>query len=193
MKIKANAAVFILLATTAPTWAQSPSQPKSDSNPGISEIATTFTNYTKITKDAVYVNPELAILCRGASKEDVEAARARSGPHANTAILIYMNPPAASAFATNAGAFPVGSVIVKQKKFLGYRENGKWVYDVNNGAGGMVKRSPGYDSDHGDWEYFYFADPKKIESGRIVSCVQCHEAAKEKDHVFGTWRKAATR
>jgi len=170
-------------------WAQSTTPAKAEADPSISEIAANFTNYTRITKDPVYVNMELAILCRGASKEEVEAARTKFGPHANAAILIYMNQSAASAFGTNATPYPVGSVIVKQKKVLGYRENGKWVNEVNNGVGGMVKRPSGYDPEHGDWEYFYFEDPKKIQSGRIASCVQCHAAAKEKDHVFGTWRE----
>jgi hypothetical protein len=53
----------------------------------------------------------------------------------------------------------------------------------------MVKRSSGYDAKHGDWEYFYFENPAKIESGRISSCVQCHDSAKKQDYVFGTWRK----
>ena len=189
MNLKADAVVFILLISTAPTWAQSPPALNSYAIPSISEIATTFTNYSRFTKDIVYVNPQLAMLCRGATKEEMDAARTKFGPHANTGILIYMNPPAADAFGTNAVSFPVGSVIVKQKTILGYtHNNGKWARDADCGVGGMVKRPAGYDPAHGDWEYFYFEDPKKIESGRISSCVQCHDAAREKDHVFGTWR-----
>ena len=130
------------------------------------------------------------MLCRGASKGEVDAARVRFGPHANTGILIYMNKLAADAFATNASAFPIGAVVVKQKQIHGYtNEDGKRVYEADTGVGGMVKRSAGYDPKHGDWEYFYFEDTKKIESGRIASCVQCHSSAKDKDYVFGTWRK----
>ena len=191
MDIYSKAITFIFLIAAASGWAQSAPAPKVDANPSISEIAATFTNYSKITKGPVYVNPELALLCRGASKEEVEAVRKKYGPHANATILIYMNTPAANVFGTNATAYPVGSVIVKQKEVSGYRENGKWVYDQKNGVGGMVKRPAGYDPAHGDWEYFYFEDPKKIESGQITSCVQCHEAAKDKDHVFGTWRNTA--
>ncbi len=139
----------------------------------------------------MYVNLELALLCRGISKEDIDAARARFGPHANTGILIYMNKLAADAFATNASAFPVGAVIVKQKQLRGYtNKDGKQVDEAGAGVGGMVKRSAGYDPKHGDWEYFYFEDRNKIESGRIASCVQCHSSAKDRDHVFGSWRKA---
>src|SRR5437667_9992461 len=128
------------------------------------------------------------MLCRGASKEVVDAARIKFGPHANTGIVIYMNKLAGEAFSTNASVFPVGSVVVKQKSIRGYFDNeGKRIRDSDTGVGGMVKRAAGYDPKHGDWEYFYFEDARKIESGRISSCVRCHESAKSKDYVFGTW------
>ncbi|HEY9509035.1 MAG TPA: cytochrome P460 family protein [Verrucomicrobiae bacterium] len=101
-----------------------------------------------------------------------------------------MNNQAAAAFRTNAPRFPVGAVIVKQKTVNGYTGNdGKRVVQ-DNGVGGMIKRAPGFDPKHGDWEYFYFENPKKIENGRIASCVKCHDSAKNKDYVFGTWNRA---
>jgi hypothetical protein len=163
---------------------------KANTQPSIAEIAVSFTNFHQITKSIVFVNPQLAMLCRGASQEEVEAASIKFGPHANTGILVYMNDLAADAFGTNATAFPVGAVIVKQKKILGFTDkDGKRVHEADTGVGGMVKHSIGYDPEHGDWEYFYFEDGAKIESGRISSCAQCHESAKSKDHVFGTWSK----
>jgi hypothetical protein len=172
-------------------WGWSRSSSPSSTRPSVSEVAVHYTNYQQITKSEVYVNPELAMLCRGASKEEVEAARIKFGPHANTGILIYMDNVAADAFTRKAKAYPVGSVIVKKKTIHGYTDNdGKRVLEADTGVGGMVKRSAGYDPTHGDWEYFYFEDTRKIESGRISSCVQCHASAKDKDYVFGTWRTA---
>jgi hypothetical protein len=188
MNASAKTAALILLASSL--WGLSQSSLSSGTQLSVSDVAGSFTNYQRITKSVVYVNFELAILCRGASKEEVEAARLKFGPHANTGILIYMNEAAAKAFATNGSVFPVGAAIVKQKTIHGYRDkNGKRVQEASNGVGGMIKRPAGYDPKHGDWEYFYFEDAKKIESGRITSCVQCHSSAKEKDYVFGTWRK----
>jgi hypothetical protein len=156
----------------------------------VSGIAKGYTNYHKITDHEVYVNPLLAMLCRGATQAEVEAAREKDGPHANTAILIYMNDLAADAFGKGSKPFPVGSVVVKRKTILGYRDNsGNYGIHGENGVGGMVKRAPGYDPAHGDWEYFYFDNPAKIQSGRIDSCVKCHETAKGKDYVFGTWKE----
>ena len=61
------------------------------------------------------MNPVFSVLCVPTSKEAMDAARKRFGPHANTAIVVYMNDLAAGAFRTNAATFPVGAVIVKQK------------------------------------------------------------------------------
>jgi hypothetical protein len=99
-----------------------------------------------------------------------------------------MNDFATGAFTNQARQFPAGAVVVKQKyvsryHFLDQEKYGR----AKNGVGGMIKRSPGFDPAHGDWEYFYFDDLKKIESGRISSCVNCHESAKQ-DYVFGGWR-----
>jgi hypothetical protein len=166
------------------------SHERKTAQPSVSEVATSYMNYHKITKGEIFVNPEFAMLCRGASPQEVASARSRHGPHANAGIIIYMNSLAAEAFGKGATPFPTGAVIVKRKTTHGYTDNdGKRVSVADNGVGGMVKRSSGYDSAHGDWEYFYFEDPANIESGRLSSCVQCHNSAKPSDYVFGTWRK----
>ena len=156
----------------------------------IADIAAAYTSYHKVTDEEVRVNPELATRCAPITKELVETLRTRHGPHAHTSILVYMNAPAAQVFSRGDKVYPVGSVIVKQKRILGFYDEkiGKNVSSAENGVGGMVKRAAGYDPAHGDWEYFYFEDKSKIQAGHIQSCVQCHEGAKDKDYVFGTWR-----
>jgi Cytochrome P460 len=192
MKTAAKFAILIFFAVAVWAWSQTGPPSTTDAQSSISDIARNYTNYSRITKSMVSVNPEFALLCAGVSKEAVDAARTKFGPHANTGILIYMNKPAADAFGKGAATFPMGSVIVKQKTIGGYfGEDGKLVRDADTGVGGMVKRSPGYDPQHGDWEYFYFEDAGKIESGRISSCVQCHESAKGRDYVFGTWNESS--
>ena len=164
----------------------------------------------------MFVNPEFAALCIGVTQAAVEAARVTKGPHANAAVLIFMNTFAAKAFADNTTSYPVGSVVVKQKEFLPSRATSTGVKALSEptlpfardaasrgnggassqmaihgspaGVGGMIKRPAGYDPEHGDWEYFYFEQPTKIEHGRIASCVQCHAAAKSSDFIFGSWR-----
>src|SRR5437764_10601492 len=107
MKMPAKSAILMLLATALRAWLQSTSLRPHAAQPSVSDIAASFTNYQQITKSVVFVNPELAMLCRGASKDEVDAARIKFGPHANTGILIYANKLAADAFGTNAPVFPV--------------------------------------------------------------------------------------
>ncbi len=160
----------------------------SATGPVIAEIAKSYRAYQNLTPDLTFVNPELAMLCRGANQQEVETAQKTKGPHANTAIRIFMNESAARTFAAGRGAYDPGAVIVKEKMPLGYSDTaGRKRVRPNEGVGGMVKRAPGFDPEHGDWEYFYFEDPAKIETGAIASCVKCHAGAKAKDHVFGTW------
>jgi hypothetical protein len=141
-----------------------------------------------MTPDPVYVNPQLAAACRNVSQEEVEAARKVFGPHADTLVSIYMNDLAADTFSKTNPVYPVGSIIVKEKKAMGYwSTTQRTTVEGSDGVGGMIKRPAGYDPDHGDWEYFYFEDPAKIESGRITSCIQCHSGAADRDYVFGTW------
>jgi hypothetical protein len=157
------------------------------SHPTVEEIAKSYGDYQAITTQPVLVNPELAMLCVGASTAQVDAARIKFGPHANTAISIYMNDAAANAFRERR-SYPVGAVVVKRKRLMSYGgSNSVSPGETENGVGGMVKRSPGYDSAHGDWEYFYYDRPDHIESGQIASCVQCHIGAKTSDYVFGSW------
>jgi hypothetical protein len=157
--------------------------------PDVQQVAATYGSLKSMTKEPVFVDPGLAMLCRGATQAEVEMARKTSGPHAHTAVSIFMNDLAAGAFGKPNARYPVGSIIVKQKKALEYwsaTQPGEMAAS-NDGVGGMIKRPAGYDPAHGDWEYFYFEDARKIESGRINSCVRCHSGAANNDYVFGGW------
>ena len=150
-----------------------------------------ITRLRLVTNTPVEVNQQLATLCIGVQQGHVNEARKRSGPHALTAIRIFMNDLAYDAFHKAAATYPVGSIIVKEKRgvesFLSTSSRSKAT--TPDGVGGMIKRDSGYDPEHGDWEYFYFDDASRIESGRIANCVQCHQSAAATDHVFGNWAK----
>lgn len=165
-----------------------------DDGVSAAEIASTYTQFTRMTDEPVAVNPDLSMLCISPSPEMVAAARKKSGPHTLAFVTIYMNQIAAGAFEAKVGEFPVGSAIVKEKSGMsdprapGPDRRPK----RHDGVGGMIKRAPGYDPGHGDWEYFYFDDPAKIETGRIASCAQCHAGAAKTDHVYGGWHNRDT-
>ena len=173
------AGLFLFGCTRGDETGTTPANSTGPSN--IEHLAATYRSLNKITKEPVYVDPGLALRCAGASEAELEAASKTFGPHAHTAITIYMNDLAAGVFGKANPTYPVGSVVVKEKKAI--------MTQGNDGVGGMIKRSPGYDPAHGDWEYFYFEDPGKIESGRMVSCVQCHSGAAGTDYVFGSWAR----
>jgi hypothetical protein len=185
------------LAMTLFTSACSAAADKPSTNPttttpsDIVAIAKSYTTLRSMTDAPVYVDPGIAALCRGLTQSDVDEAKRRSGPHADATIRIYMSARAADAFLSSAVLYPVGSVIIKEKKAQGLLGRDGAGAKATDGVGGMVKRQPGYDSEHGDWEYFYFESAEKIESGKIASCVRCHAAASKKDYVFGDWSRNA--
>ena len=182
--------IVVLIQASGCTPAEEASlAPDHPSSPRVADIARDYRQLQSMTKEPVYVDPGLAMLCRGATTSDVEKARKRSGPHAHTAVRIYMNELAANAFQQRSTAYPVGSVVVKEKTALSYHSEGheQTLTKPHDGVGGMIKRPRGFDAAHGDWEYFDFEDPSRIESGKIASCVQCHDGASTRDHVFGGW------
>jgi hypothetical protein len=174
------------LTSSATETSETPGEPTS---PRVADIARDYKRLQSMTKEPVYVDPGLAMLCRGVTQREVEEARKKSGPHAHTAVLIYMDELAADAFRRKSTAYPVGSVIVKEKTGLGYDSEAQERVKAHDGIGGMINRPPGFDPAHGDWEYFYFEDSSKVESGKISSCVECHGGASTRDHVFGGWAK----
>lgn len=179
----------LLVSLLAMTWGCARPQPGTGSRPAAATVASEFTGYRRMTDGTVYVPRNVALLCDQPSARMFTNAVARHGPHALSGIHIYMNDPAATAFAQGSRRYPVGSVIVKRKTLLPYWNlDGTPGREAGNGVGGMIKRPPGYDPAHGDWEYFYFDNPARIDSGPMASCVRCHDNAKATDHVFGDWR-----
>ncbi len=119
-------------------------------------------------------------------EEAIESAA--SEPASSRSVNVYMNAPAAGALAHRNEQYPVGSVVVKEK--LSLSSDGTTRIDavgLHDGIGGMVKRAPGYDPKHGDWEYFYGESLETLVSGKISNCVECHRLASKSDYVFGHW------
>jgi len=154
------------------------------------ELANTYHDLQRITAQPAQVNWELAALCRGVDQSDIDRARETMGPHAYSTVMIYVNDSAASAFKDHRDQYPVGAVVIKEKKGCFYprdRRDGEKMISTGDGVGGMIKRDKDFDPGHGNWEYFYFENPQQIEHGKIASCVNCHAAAASRGYVFGDW------
>lgn len=136
-----------------------------------------------MTDKPVPIASEIFTLCSSeAIEQGAIAAQKRSGPHALTAIRVFMNDSAAAAFRRSAEAYPPGAAIVKEKQFHA-TDGGEMPLAV----AGMIKREAGYDLRHGDWEYFYRDEKSQFERGKIASCIECHRNAAQMDYVFGDW------
>ncbi len=51
--------------------------------PNPCDLATTYASLQPMTKDPVFVEPALALLCHGVTPDEIVKARAAGGPHAN--------------------------------------------------------------------------------------------------------------
>jgi hypothetical protein len=145
----------------------------------IAEIVTSYQNLRRLTPEPVLTDPLLAIGCAAPTKKMLAQARKSNGPHMDAAINIYASDEAAEVLAGDRSrAFPVGAVVVKEKRNVGYG---------TDGIGGMIKRAAGFDPKNGDWEYFYFSEESGLTAGRLRNCIDCHRGAKATDYVFGSW------
>lgn len=157
--------------------------------PDVNDVLSTYTSLKQMGNGLTSVGPSAFATCDGSSSRmsgaDVQAAW---GPHANTYIRVFMSVEAERAIA-NGTAYPVGSIVVKQKEVM--RSTHPDVPNEFAGVGGMIKRAPGYDPANGDWEYFYQTPDKRLSAGKIESCIACHRGAAATDRVFGSWDREA--
>src|SRR5882757_3537283 len=115
MRLALFAASLVLLAACSKSPAATAPVPESQ-QPAIADVATSFHSYKLMTPEPVLLNSELAMLCRGVYQADIDAAQKTKGPHAFTAILIYMNEAAARSFVGRARPYETGAIIIKEKK-----------------------------------------------------------------------------
>jgi hypothetical protein len=147
-----------------------------------------FAGWPAATDRPHLVTPAAYFYCAPPPPPDrrVTVDPADHGPHFQPAIVVRTGPAVIDLFRAGRSPLPVGAVVVKEK------------YD-DPGANGppaayaaMVKREPGYDPAHGDWEYVYAtARPEKtFARGKLASCIECHARASETDYLFRTYLPA---
>ncbi|WP_197526715.1 cytochrome P460 family protein [Botrimarina colliarenosi] len=148
----------------------------------VGSVVEAYGDFHQMTAAPVLVDPIIAALCVSPQPSQLEVTRQAYGPHANAAIVVYMNDLAAQAFNGGRNRYPEGAVIVKEKQPFASSTGSS-----NEGVGGMIKRAPGFDPAYGDWEYFYRDSSAPLQSGAIASCSNCHRRAADTDYVFGDW------
>jgi hypothetical protein len=168
---------------TVPPQAQTPT-PVSQPSPEIE-----FSNWPTATRIRIDVSPHVSMACRAPLPSEHNWAEGggekRHGPHIKHTIVVRISPEQAEEFKTLNAPLPVGTVVVKEKHKDILAEG------PPNEYGAMIKHEPGYDPQHGDWEYLYVVrqPEKKVTRGKLASCIDCHEHAKNRDYVFRTYLK----
>jgi hypothetical protein len=171
MKLHRSILFLILVLLTSVIYAEEPLAVTKDS------VSTFYRKFQRLTKKPHYVSPGIAFSCAGPTKEELQKETARTGPHFDTMVHLYVNPAAADSITAKEAEFPAGSVIVKEK------------IDFNKkitGIGGMIKRAKGYDPANGDWEFFYYMPGGEFFTGKLANCIDCHNSG-TRDHVFSVW------
>ena len=165
------------------------------------------TFFARITNKPKSIGAEFAESCAGFP--GLERMAKETGPHFEHYVHYYLNGVAQlHRDARSGGAYPAGSVIVKEKLWGGYGFGGG--EDVGQSrdlrrardftrvtaVAGMIKRESGSSPTTGDWEFFYFLEPlagstdqirDRRKAKELKSCVGCHSNAA--DMVFGRFDK----
>ena len=136
-----------------------------------------YATWPSVTEPPYRVSPEFLAYCRSLTAEEnrqQEAAKKEHGPHAESAIVVRVNPIGLDRF-KSGGAVPVGTVVIKEK-YHHYFPGAE-----PSAVAAMIKREAGYDPEHEDWEYAYeerwAGSERKVVRGKIESCIECHKVA----------------
>jgi hypothetical protein len=136
-----------------------------------------YATWPSVTDTPHQVSPAFLMFCRAPTADEVrqqEAAKKEHGPHAESAIVVRVNPIGLDRFKSGGGV-PVGTVVIKEKYYHYYPGA------EPSAVAAMIKREAGYDPEHDDWEYAYeersSGSERKVERGKIASCIECHKAA----------------
>lgn len=167
--------VAVLQSQTPNQTANLPNQPGLKTAVQSDPARTAVGEYLLGTK----VNDEPAIMHREAAAKCASARDAQNGPHARFYLSVYVNDIGRKVIADVKPKFPVGTLLVKEKLRLPTSRTPEL-------RTAMYKHEPGYDPDHGDWEYFVITgeDLQVTARGKLENCRDCHLAKKDTDYVF---------
>jgi hypothetical protein len=148
-----------------------------------------YRDWQPLTAQPVNVSAEIFVLCRSPTLAENAFVETEHGQ--SRMLMDWLNPAARDGFdALGARDFAVGSAIVKEK--LAYREG--VAEPVLVAIGIMLKHEPGFDSEHGDWEFGYWEEEPGLIDGPDQSayCADCH-ASSPTDFVFldDSWRNSS--
>jgi len=150
-----------------------------DARADFQAMIASYGSWSSPTSEPIAVSSHIFALCRGPTPFEQAFSVSEHGHH--RLIREWDNESAwASMVDADTGPFLPGAAIVKEK--LVPRDGGLAVVAL----GLMIKRQPGFDPAHGDWDFAYWEQEAGLESGPAQSahCGDCHAAARGTDFVF---------
>ena len=158
------------------------------------KVRESYKTFARVTKEPKSVGAGFAGRCN--VTPEMEQVVKETGSHAMHYLHYYLNEVAQHhRDARIGGAYPAGSVIVKEKLFAGSAARSADFTQVD-AVTGMIKREPGSSPKTGDWEFFYFNPRSVSPDGKAIawekakdlkSCVSCHSNAA--DMVFARFNE----
>jgi len=145
----------------------------------LQSILDDYHSFAPQTPEPVSVSGYIFGLCRSPTLPETEFLQSIHGD--GRYLQDWANPLAAQALVSHAPTFPAGAVIVKEK-YAGP----KAVKPDLVAIGLMIKRAPGFDPAHGDWDYAYYEPALGIVQTEEQStyCATCHAGAAATDFVY---------
>jgi len=135
-----------------------------------------FKKWKKVNDEPYVMWSQVEALCRAPTKEDYKMDKS---VHKNKYVNVYVNSTGADEMLGKKNpAFPVGTVIVKEK--LPKRD----AVDAEL-LTVMIKREKGFNPEIGDWEFVTLngAATEVTAQGKLESCQSCHLDYEKNDFV----------
>ncbi|MCO5297669.1 MAG: cytochrome P460 family protein [Fimbriimonadaceae bacterium] len=134
-----------------------------------------FHTWTRVNPEPVEIGYRADALCVNPSPE--LRHKAESNPHRFKTITVWVNAQGKRTM-MRGGTFPVGSVIVKEK-----RQEKTGPVELSTV---MIKRPRGFNPSCGDWEFAVLdRSGEKVQArGKLSTCQACHVEQVKTDYVF---------
>lgn len=146
----------------------------------VETILESYRSFAPLTPEPVGVSSYIFGLCRLPTLPEQEFLES---VHGDGRFLQDFANASAQAGLQSRGVppFPAGAVIVKEK-YAGPSASQSDLVAI----GMMIKRAPGFDAAHGDWDYAYYEPALGVVQTAEQSryCAGCHAGASETDYVF---------
>lgn len=145
-----------------------------------------YRSWQKVNAAPMDMSESMKYLCRGPLGWD----RDPKNPHYPRQFNVWVNRVGVAAMRSKGvPAFPVGSMIVKEK-FPRTAASLKTASPELLTA--MVKRERGFDSKNGDWQYFVLkGDASKGTEKGLAYCADCHRQNAKNGYVFRNYLTAS--